>query len=180
MVHRAVAYARLLHAADNALEGVQVLANVPVQLHVADMSGVGQSVEGGLLLYLLKGGDGVVHRHMEGVGVVVPVGDALYYAVLLLVYPCKGAGEPFGRGGKQRKVQAGLLRELIHTLAHICYNLKAQLIALLALPVVFAGKGHQSLRKADEAHGQCAVLQDLGHGVVAVQVVGVYPHPLAH
>ena len=49
---------------------------IAVQLHIGDVPGVGQRVVGGLQRDLLEGGDGVVHRHMEAVGVVFPVRDA--------------------------------------------------------------------------------------------------------
>ena len=94
MVHRAVTDARLLHAADDALKGVDVLAHVPVQLHIADVARVGQGVERRFLLNLLKGADGVVHRDVEGVGVVLPVGDAGDFPKLLLVDADKAAGQP--------------------------------------------------------------------------------------
>ena len=144
------------------------------------MAGVGQGVEGCLLLDLLEGADGVVHRDVEGVGVVLPVGDAGDFPKLFLVDADKAAGQAFGGSGQQGEVQARLLGLVIHALAHVGDDLIAQLIAFLTLAVMLAGQGHQRLCQADEAHGEGAVLQHFGHRVVAVQLFRINPNPLPH
>ena len=180
MVYGAVADARFLHAADDALKGVDILAHIPVQLHIADVAGVGQGVEGGLLLNLLKGADGVVHRDVEGVGVVLPIGNAGDFAKFFLVDAHKAPGKTFGGSGQQGEVQARLLGLVVHALAHVGDDFVAQLVAFLTLAVVLAGQGHQGFRQADEAHGEGAVLQHFGHGIVAVQLFRIDPNPLSH
>ena len=52
MVDRTVSNAGLFHAADHAFKGIHILADIPVQLHIADMACIGQRVEGGFLFYL--------------------------------------------------------------------------------------------------------------------------------
>ena len=144
------------------------------------MPGVGQGVEGGLLLDLLEGADGIVHRNVEGVGVVLPVGDPGDLAELLLVDAHEPAGEALGGGGQQGEVQPHLFRYVVHTLAHIGDDLQAQIVALLALAMVLAGQGLECLCQADEANGEGAMLQHFGHRVVPVQFVRVNPDALAH
>ena len=180
MVDRAVADAALLHAADHLLKGLQVVGGVAVHLDVADVAGVGEGVVGRLDPDLVVGGDGVVHRHVEGVGVVLPVGDPLDGAVPGPVQLDEPAGQALRRGGQQGEVQPPLLALLIHPRPHVGDDLQAQHLGLLALPVVDADEGLQGLRQADEAHGQGAVLEHLPHLVLPVQLVAVQPHPLAH
>ena len=67
-------------------------------LDVADVTGVGQGVIGSLDGDLLKGADGIVHRHMEGVGVVFPIGHAGDDAILFLVDADKAAAQTLGGG----------------------------------------------------------------------------------
>ena len=56
---------------------------------------------------------------MEGVGVVLPVGDTGDFAEELLVLADKDAGEPLGRGRNQREVKAGQFPRLVHPLPHM-------------------------------------------------------------
>ena len=58
------------------IEGFGVLAGVAVQLDISDVPAVGQRVVGSFQADLLEGVDVVVDRNVEGVGVVVAVGDA--------------------------------------------------------------------------------------------------------
>ena len=74
VIYRAVADALLLHAADYLLECVEVLQRVAVKLDVADVAGIGQRMIGRFDGKFFKRVDGEIYRHMEGVGVVVPVG----------------------------------------------------------------------------------------------------------
>ena len=78
------------------------------------------------------------------------------------------------------EVQAGLFGHFIHPAAHIADDLQAQVLGLLRLPVVLADEGLEALRQADKAHRQGAVLENLAHRLVHVQLVGVQPHALAH
>ena len=77
VVDAAVADACIVHAADDALKGVKVLHRVAVQLHIGDVTGVGQRVIGRLQLDLFNRTDVVINRDMEGICVVFPVGRGL-------------------------------------------------------------------------------------------------------
>ena len=102
---------------------------------------VSKGVVGSFQLELPVRLDGVVHRHMERVGVVIPVGDTGDLAVDLLVDADEPAGKSFGGGGEEGEVEAGLFRFVIHALAHMGDDLKTQLLALFAFAVMEAGKG---------------------------------------
>ena len=180
MVHRAVAHAGFLHAADDGLKGGQVAGGVAVHFHVGDVAGIGQGVVGRFPLDLIKGADVVIDRYMEAVGVVIPVGDALDLAEDLLVDADEAAGQALRRSGQQGEVEAGGLGLLVAALAHMADDLQAQLLGLVAFAVVDADQGLQGLGQADEAHGQGAVAQDVGHGIVRPQGLGIHPHALAH
>ena len=180
VVHGAVADALFLHAADDLLEGIQVLGGVAVHLHIADVTGVGQGVVGSLVGDLVVGGNGVVHRHVEGVGVVLTVGNTFDGAVLFLVDLHEAAGQTLCGGGQQGEVHAPLLALGVHAGTHMAHDLQTQDTGLLALAVVLANEDLQGLGQADEAHGQGAVLQDLTDLVVPLQLLGVDPHALAH
>ena len=180
MVYGAVADALVVHGADDALEGLDVVGGGAVQLHVGDMAGVGQAVIGGLQVDLLIGRDGEVDRDVEAVGVVFAVGDAGDDAVLLAVDAHEAAGEALGGGGQEGEVQLIFLGLAVHEVAHEADDVDAQALRLLGLAVMVPGEGDQGLGQADEAHGQGAVLEDLAHGVVQGELVGVDPHALTH
>lgn len=76
VVDCAVADTLLLHAADDLLERVEILERIAVKLDVADVTAVGEGVIGRLQLDLAERADVVVYRDMEGVRVVIPVGDS--------------------------------------------------------------------------------------------------------
>ncbi len=180
MVHGAVADAVFLHAAHDGLEGVQVFAGVAVQLHIADVPGVGQRVVGGLDLDFAERPDGEVHRHMERVGVVFAVGHARNHAVFFLVDFHEAAGKALRRRRQQGEVQAGLGGFVVHALAHVADNPEAELLACLALAVMLARQGLEGFGQADEADAQCAVLEHFGHAVGPLEPVAAEPHALAH
>ena len=56
VVHGTVTHAGFLHAADNRFKGFQIFAGIAVKLHIADMTGVGEGVEGTLNVDLLVKG----------------------------------------------------------------------------------------------------------------------------
>ncbi len=104
VVYRAVAHPGFLHAADHRFKGLGVFADVAVQLHIADVARVGQGVIRGLQLNFLKGPDVVIDRHMEGICIIIPVGDAGDFAVDLFINPHEPAGKALGGGGQQSEV----------------------------------------------------------------------------
>ena len=83
-------------------------SRVAVQLDIGDMAGVGQLVIRRLQPDLLNCAEiGIVHRHVEAVGVVFAVGNARDHAVLLAVDAHKASGQALGGRGEQREVEAG-------------------------------------------------------------------------
>ena len=85
MVDRAVANTAFLHAANDLLEGFQIVTWVAVQLDVSDMTAVGQLMIWSLQFDFLEGADVIVNRNVEGVGVIFAVGDAFDAAETLAV-----------------------------------------------------------------------------------------------
>ena len=86
MVDRTVANALLFHATDDPFKGVQVLRGVSIHLNIADMTGVGQGVIRCFNGNLVIRGDGIIHRHMERIGVVIPVGNPLNNSISFFIY----------------------------------------------------------------------------------------------
>ena len=144
------------------------------------MAGVGQCMVRRLQLDLIKCGDVVVNRNVEGVGVVFLVRDSGNHAVFFLVDPDKPAGQAFCRRGQQGVVQPRPLGFFIQPLSHIADDLQPQVLCFFRLAVVGADQRCQAFRQPDEAHGERPVLQDFADVVVDFQLVGVDPDPLAH
>ena len=180
MIDASVTDAVFLHATDDLLKGLQVFRGIAVHLDIADVPGVGKRVIGRLDPDLIVGGDREIHRHMEGVGVIVPVGDARDRSEAGLVQFDEAAGEALRRGCQQGKVEPPLRALFIHPGAHMGDDLQAQYPGLLALAMVLAGQALKGLGQADEAHGQRAVPEHLAHLVVPVQLVGIQPNALPH
>ena len=59
MVHGTVPDAALLHAPDDCFERFRILRRIPVQLHIADMPGIGQRMKRRFNPDFLKGMDGI-------------------------------------------------------------------------------------------------------------------------
>ena len=117
---------------------------------------------------------------MERVGVVIAVGNARDDTVFLAVDPDEAAGQALCRSRDQREIQMVLLARLIHALAHMADDLKAEVLRLLALAVMTADERLKAFRKADEAERQRAVLQHLAYLIVRAELLRVDPHALAH
>ena len=73
------------------------------------MTAIGERMERSLNLNFLVGGDGEVYRHMEAVGVIFTVGDALDDAVALTVDAEEASGKSLGRSCNEGEVEAGTL-----------------------------------------------------------------------
>lgn len=86
MVNASVTDAFFLHTADNALESLQILAGISVQLHIADMTRVCKGVIGGFQMDFLIGPDGEIYRNMEGIGVILSIRYAGYRLLHLYLY----------------------------------------------------------------------------------------------
>ena len=178
MVDRTVADIVLVHQVHNLHHGLGVVRSVAVDLHVEDVAAAGDFVIGSLNLRLLQSGAVVVDGHVVGVGVVVLVGDAGQDAELLLVVLGEAAGQTLGRRSQHAVVVLIALAELVDAVSHVAYDLQAQLLALLALAVVLAGEGNQTLGQTDEADAQRALVDDGGDGVVGLEVLRTHPQTL--
>lgn len=94
MVDRTVTDAGFFHAADELFKSVHVLKRVAVQFHIGDVSAIGESMIRCLQTYFIKGIDVKVDWNVEGVGVVVAVGDARNHTKTLAVDLDKSSGRP--------------------------------------------------------------------------------------
>ena len=180
MFDGAVADACLFHTANQLHEGFGVLAGVAVQLDIGDVPAVGQRVVGSFQANLLEGVDVVVDRNVEGVGVVVAVGDARDDTEALAVNLDKSAGQPFCRGGNQRKVELHLFAGSIHPRPHMTDDLQSQVLRIFALSVVLTNQSDQRFCQPDEADGQRTVAQHLPDLVLRSKGFAVQPDTLSH
>ena len=151
------------------------MGGVTVDLHVEDVAGVLVLVVRALDLRLVLRGALVVHGDVAGVRVVVLVRDAREDAEGLLVTLGELAGEAFRRGGEEGEVVLVGLGKAVDLLRHVGDDPQTQLLRLVALAVVLAAQGDQALRKADEADGEGALVDDGLDGVVVVQFLGAQP-----
>ena len=122
------------------------------------MAAVGQVVVGRLKADFIPGGDVEIDGNMEGVGVILAVGDAGNFPKFLRVQTNEAAGKAFGGRGDQGEVEAVFLGGLIHTLTHIADNLQAEILRLAAFAVVDADERLEAFSQTDEAHREGAVL----------------------
>ena len=144
------------------------------------MAAVGQLVIGRLDCDFVEGVDIVVNRHMEGIGVIRPIGHTGNHTVFFLVYPNETAGQPFGGGGDQGEIQMVLRTRLIHPLAHVADDFETEVLCLPAFAMMDAEQGLEAFGQADESEGKGAVLEHLPHLVVGGKLVRVDPHALSH
>ena len=141
VVDRAIADAHFFHAAHDAFKCVDVFARIAVELHVADMPRIRERVKRRFSANLFIGADGVIHRHVKRVCVILSVRNAGNFAVFLLVYAHKAAGKPLCGRCEQGEVEAGLTAFFVHFLPHMGDDLKPQLPAFFAFAVVLTGEG---------------------------------------
>ena len=180
MVDRTVSDARLFHASHYLFERFEIVRGVAVKLHITDMSRIGERMERRLYLYLVVRADVVVHGHVEGVGVIIPVGHARYYAVLLLVYAHEPARKSFGGGRDKPEVEPRLLRHSVEIFSHEPHDIHTEVERLLALAVVFARQRYERFGKTDESDRQSAVFEHFADFVVGAELLGIDPHALSH
>ena len=144
------------------------------------MARVGQGMIRRFQPDLVKGPDGIIHRNMEGIRIIFPVGDSGKLTEPLLIDAHEPAGKSLRRGGQQGEIKTCLLRFFIHPLPHMADDLQTQLLALRAFSVMLPSQRHQRLRKPDEAYAQSPVLQHLRHRIVHVQLIRIQPDALSH
>lgn len=87
MVDGAIADAGIVHTANNRFKRIDIVGGISVKLHIADMTGIGQGVVWRFLLNLFKGSDVVPYWNVEGVGIIILVGNAGDDAEAFF-YPC--------------------------------------------------------------------------------------------
>ena len=76
MVDRTITDADLRHVLHDLFESIQVLRRVAIEFNVADVASVGERVVRSFERELLESRNLVVDRHVEGVSVVIAVGNA--------------------------------------------------------------------------------------------------------
>ena len=101
VIDRTVANAGFLHAADNLFKRGQILKRIAVKLNVADVSGVCKSMVRSFNLDFCERIAGIVYRYMEGVGIILSVGNTRDNAVLLPINSYESAGKTLCRSSKQ-------------------------------------------------------------------------------
>ena len=87
MVDGAVPDTGFLHAPYDVLEGIQIFQRISIQFDVCNVPAVGQLMIRCFQTDLVVGGNIIIYRNMERVGIIFSVGDAGDDAVLLLVDP---------------------------------------------------------------------------------------------
>ena len=117
---------------------------------------------------------------MEGVGVVLAVGDARNNSVALFIHPDKASGQALRWGSQQGEVHLHFLALAIAVVAHVTDNLQALLLHLVALTVMMAVQCGQGLCQSDKADREGAVFEHLTHLIVGAQLVAVQPYALSH
>lgn len=105
VVNTAVADPLFLHATDDLLKGFQIVRGISVQFHISNMTAIGQGVIRSLQTDFIKSTNVIIDRNVEGVGIILPIGNPGDRAVLLSVEFNKPAGKAFGGGCNQREVQ---------------------------------------------------------------------------
>ncbi len=151
-----------------------------LQFHVAYMAGIAIAVKAALNIQLVRNRDGVVHRQVEGVGVVLLVRYPGNHAEALLVYLYKSPREPLRRRGQQNKVEIVIIAELVTPPAHVLHDFQPQIQRFAILTVMPAREQLQGLGKADKAYRQGAVLDGLSNGIVRPQVLRAHVELLPH
>ncbi len=140
MVDRTISDAMGRHVTDNLLEGFGIVCHLAIELDVGNVTAVGKCVVGRFEFHLAEGADRIVDRYVEGVGVILAVGDFGDSAETLAVHAHEASGKSLGGRGDKREVQAGLLGGLVGIVAHMLNNLKSELLRFFALGVVLAHK----------------------------------------
>ena len=155
-VHRvvdgAITDTDLRHVLHDLFESVQVLRRVAIEFDVADVASVGERMVRSFERKLLESRNLVVDRHVEGVGVVIAVGNARDNAKLLLVHAHEAAREAFSRRCKQAEVEAKAFGFLVAEFAHVADNFEAEFLGSFGFAMVLARKHHQGFCKADKAN----------------------------
>ena len=104
VVYGAVADAAIMHFANDCFESFDVLGRVTVEFDIGNVASVTKFVIWSFDFDFSEGGNWIVDRDVERVGVEVAVCYAFDDAVLFSVDLCKASSEAFGRSSKKRVV----------------------------------------------------------------------------
>ena len=180
VVNRAVTYAGFFHAADYLFESVKVLLGVAVKFDIGDVACVGKSMVRCFSLDFIESADGIIYRNMEGVGVIIAVGNAGNLAEFFCVHANKSSGKTFCGSCKKGKVKAVFFAGFVHSLSHESDDLKTKVLCFLAFAVVETGKRFKTFRKADETDGKGSVFKNFADFVIFGKFFGIDPDSLTH
>jgi len=180
VVDGAVADSGFLHAADYLLESVKVLLGVAVKFDIGYMTRIGKSMVRRFSLNFIECVDGVIYRNMEGVCIIIPVGDAGDLSEFFGVHTDKSSGKAFRRSCKKREVESVFFACLVHSLSHKGDYFKTEVLGFPAFAVMEAGEGFKTFRKTDETDGKGSVFKNFAHFVVFGKFFGIDPDSLSH
>ena len=175
VVHRAVAHVVLVHQVHDIGDGFGIVGGIAINLHIEDVAAQGKGMVGRLDLGLMLGRALVIDRHVVAVGVVDLVGHAGDFAEVFTVAAGKLSAKALGWRGEHTVVVLIALAEVVDALTHVTDDFQAQLLRLVALAVVMADKGYQTLGKANIADAQRALVDDALYLVTGFEFVGAYP-----
>ena len=175
VVHRSVTDIVLVHHVHDLHYRLLVVGGVTVNLNVENVSAKRQLVIRALDLGLVARRAVIVHGHVVGVGVVILVRHAGNHAECLAVLLGEAARKSLGGRGQYGIVVAVVFRVGVHFLTHVAYDAQAELLSLVALAVMLACQGYQTLGQADESDAERTLVDDTLDAVVGFQALGVVP-----
>ena len=180
VVDGSVSDALLFHMADDLFEGIRVLGDIAIDFDIGDVSTGRQGMIRRFDVDLAEHADRIVDRDVEGIGVVISVGDALKLAIVLLVDADEAAGETFRRRCDDGEVEVVFLSGLLGLLVEFADDLETERLGGFAFAVVLADQGDETFGKTDEAKCQRTVADDGIDFIVPPQLVGIDPDTLSH
>ena len=180
VVDGAVADTNFLHVADNCLEGFNVFAWIAIHFDVGNVTGVTEGVIWRLNVDLLEGGNRIVDRNVEGVGVEVAVSDALDLTKFLAVHLGKAARKTFGWGCEKRVVEMHSLGLFVAEVAHVTDDIETDFLSFGGFAMVLANHSNERFGEADEADGKRTVFNDIAELVIWPKLIATNPVALPH
>ena len=83
---------RFRHATQDVFNGFGIVNRRRIELHIADMTGIGVFVIDTFTAHFFKGADRVTDWYMEGVAVILAIGNTRDDPVFLAIHPDKTTG----------------------------------------------------------------------------------------
>ena len=105
MVYRSISDSTLFHTADHCFKCFRILCSISIQLHITDMSCIGQCMVRCLNTDFLKCTDRIIYRYMERIGVILSVRHTRDLSKAFLINADKSSGQTFCRCGQQGKLR---------------------------------------------------------------------------